>query len=133
MSCSFSLIVIFTIFSIFLIFELGLKKCARWPYHILLMTISILQDFLLKINYLKQLKNLKNLNFNKIQEYNFLKMMKFSKAIYLQTHGLIQKKIEFNDIYTDGLLDTQHNKLSSKVERQAQKMSGWTINSIMQY
>ena len=25
--------------------------------------------------------------------------MKFSKAIYLQTHGLIQKKIEFNDIY----------------------------------
>ena len=44
-------------------------------------------------------------------------MMKFSKAIYLQTHGLIQKKIEFNDIYTDGLLDTQHNKLSSKVER----------------
>ena len=43
--------------------------------------------------------------------------MKFSKAIYLQTHGLIQKKIEFNDIHTDGLLDTQYNKLSSKVER----------------
>ena len=56
------------------------------------MSSLILQDFLLKINYLKELKNLKDLNFNKIYEQNSLKMMTFSKTKYLQTYGLLQKK-----------------------------------------
>ena len=34
--------------------------------------------------------------------------MKFSKTKYLETHSLIQKKIELNDINIDKLFDIQH-------------------------
>ena len=37
-------------------------------------------------------------------------------------------KIEFSNINTDELLDTQHNELSSEVERWMYDGSGWTIN-----
>lgn len=36
---------------------------------------------------------------------------------YLQTHSLIQQKLEFNDVNNnDGLLDIQNNQLPSRVE-----------------
>ena len=59
-----------------------------------MMSSLTLQDLLLKINYLKQLKNLKKLNFNE---------MKFLETKYLQTHSLIEKKIEVNDVNIDEL------------------------------
>ena len=50
------------------------------------------QDLPLKMNYLKWLKKLKILNFNKIYEQNLLKMIKLLKTKCLQTYGLIQGK-----------------------------------------
>ena len=47
---------------------------------------------LLKINYLKQEKNLENLDFNRIYQQNLLKMMQLSRIKYLLNQGLIQKK-----------------------------------------
>ena len=48
---------------------------------------------------------------------------------YLQTHDVIQKKIEFIDIYIDESFDIQQNKLSSKVERRMNKRSCLTITT----
>ena len=59
--------------------------------------------------------------------------MKLLKTKYLQTHGSIKKKSEFNDTNADELLDIQRNHLSSRVERWACEGSGWIINSIIQH
>ena len=50
--------------------------------------------------------------------------MKFLKTKYLQNYGSIEKKIEFNDVNVDDLLDIQHNQLSSRVERWMYEGSG---------
>ena len=45
---------------------------------------------------------------------------------------MIQKKIDFNDINIDELLDIQHNQLAARVERWVYEGSGWAIHSIIQ-
>ena len=51
----------------------------------------------------------------KLYEYNLLKLMKFLKMKYLQTHGLIQKKI--TDININELLEIQHKQLLQRVPK----------------
>ena len=66
--------------------------------------------------------------------------MKVLRIKYLQIGGLIQKTIEFNNIYIyiyiyiyiDELLDIRHYQFLSRVERWVYDGSGWTINSILQ-
>ena len=43
-------------------------------------------------------------------------MMKFLKIKYLSRHGLIQKKIEINDISIIEIFVIQHNQLLLRVE-----------------
>ena len=49
-----------------------------------IMSSLTFDDFLLEINYLKQLKNFKNLYFNKIYKWNLLQIMNFLEAKYSQ-------------------------------------------------
>ena len=57
--------------------------------------------------------------------------MKFLKMKYLQTHGLIQKKI--TDININELLEIQHKQLLPRVERWTCEGSCWTIHSVLQH
>ena len=66
-------------------------------------TCSTLQDPLLKLNYLKKLKKLKN---NRI----------FHNKIFADP-WFESEKMEFNNINIDELLYIQHNQLSLGVER----------------
>ena len=43
--------------------------------------------------------------------------MKLFRVKYLQTHGSVQKKKQFNDTNIDELHDIQHSQLPSRVER----------------
>ena len=51
----------------------------------------------------------------------------------MQTHCLIKKKAEFNDISTDELPDNQRKQISSRFERWTHEGLPWAIHSILQH
>ena len=59
-------------------------------------------------------------------------MIKFLKIKHVQTYGFI-KKIEFDNININELLDIQLNQLSSRAERWMSKGSRYTIHVILLY
>ena len=80
-----------------------------------------------------QLKKMKEFKFQQNLQLNLLKMTKFLRIKYLQTHCLIKKKVEFNDISTDELPDNQRKQTSSRFERWTHEGLRWAIHSILQH
>ena len=58
-------------------------------------------------------------------------MMKFLKTNIRRHKVRFRKKIEFNEMNIDELLDIQYNQLPSRVERWTYEGSGWTIDLIL--
>ena len=59
--------------------------------------------------------------------------MKFLKIKYLSRHGMIQKKIEINDISINEIFVIQHNQLLLRVEGWMYEVSDWATNSEIQH
>ena len=70
-----------------------------------MMSSLTLQDILLKVNYFKQPKNLKNLNLNKMYEKNLIKMKKDFYQKKFAERWFDFEEIKFNNININELLD----------------------------
>ena len=95
------------------------------------MTSSLtLHNLLLKINYMKLLKEFK---FQQNLQMEFTKNDKVLKHKIFIDPWFDSEKIEYNYINIDELSDINHNQLSSIVGWWTCKGSGWTINLIIKH
>ena len=72
-------------------------------------------------------------NFQLYLQIEFTKSDEVFKNKLFADSWLNWEKIEFGDTGIDKLLDTQHNKFSSRVKKRTYKGSDWTVNSIIQH